>query len=117
MNTRAALRSAASTATSTSTTDTSLEQDLAGHQSGGTATTATPFITDEPASPVLPHRSDRLSQPSERYSPVLFFTDSGEPTNFNEAQQSEDFPDWQLAMESEINFIHANGTWDLVELP
>ena len=46
-----------------------------------------------------------------------FFTDSGEPTSYNEATQSEDFLDWQLATESEMNSIHANHTWDLVELP
>ena len=72
---------------------------------------------DEPASPVLPRRCDRLIQPPERYSPRLFFTDSSEPTNYDEATQSKDFLDWQLAMESEMNSIHANHTWNLVELP
>ena len=43
--------------------------------------------------------------------------DFDEPTNYQEAQKSEDFPDWQHAVESEMNSIHANGTWDLVELP
>jgi hypothetical protein len=28
-----------------------------------------------------------------------------------------DVASWRLAMESEINSIHANRTWDLVELP
>jgi hypothetical protein len=28
-----------------------------------------------------------------------------------EAQPSEDFPDWQLTMELEMNSIHANGVW------
>ena len=61
MNTRAALRSVVSTATSTAPAGTSHELDPAGHKSSGTATTATPTTMDEPASPVLPHRSDRLS--------------------------------------------------------
>ena len=117
MKIRAALRSAASTAINTVTTDTSLEQDPVRHESSVTATTATPATNEKPASLVLPRKSDKLSQPSERYSPGLFYTDSGERTSFNEAQQSEDFLDWQRAMESDMNSIHANGTWDLVELP
>ena len=72
---------------------------------------------DEPASPVLPLKSDRLSQPPEIYSLGLFFMDSKELKNYHEAQQSKDFPEWQLAMDSEINSIHANHTWDLIEPP
>jgi hypothetical protein len=74
-------------------------------------------IAPEPASPVVPRRSERLSQPLERFSPGLFFTDAGEPTTYREAVQGTDAASWRLAMESEMNSIRANGTWDLVELP
>ena len=71
----------------------------------------------EPASPVLPRRSERLTQPPERYSPGLFFTDSGEPTTYKEAINATDVAEWQLAMESEMRSIRENDTWDLVKLP
>ena len=61
MNTREALWYVASTTISTATADTSLEQDPMGHESSSMATTATPATNDEPASPVLPRKSDRLS--------------------------------------------------------
>jgi ATP-binding cassette subfamily B (MDR/TAP) protein 1 len=47
----------------------------------------------------------------------LFLTDAGEPTTYREAVQATDLASWRLAIESEINSIRANGTWDLVELP
>jgi hypothetical protein len=74
-------------------------------------------IALEPASPVLPRRSERLSQPPERFFPGLFLMDAGEPTTYREAIKATDATSWRLAMESEMNSIHANGTWDLVELP
>jgi hypothetical protein len=74
-------------------------------------------IAPKPASPVVPRRSERLSQPPERFSPGLFFTDAGEPTTYREAIQATDAASWRLGMESEMNSIRANGTWDLVELP
>jgi hypothetical protein len=74
-------------------------------------------IAPEPASPVVPRRSQRLSQPPERYSLGLFFTDTGEPTTYREAMKAIDATSWRLAMESEMNSIRANRTWDLVKLP
>jgi hypothetical protein len=47
----------------------------------------------------------------------LFLTDAGEPTIYREAIQAIDDAIWRLAMESKMNSIRANGTWDLVELP
>jgi hypothetical protein len=74
------------------------------------------MIALEPASPVIPRQSERLSQPPERYSPSLFFTDAGEPKTYTEAMKVTDVESWQVAMESEMNSIRANETWDLVEL-
>jgi hypothetical protein len=73
-------------------------------------------IALELASPVVPRRSERLSQPPERYSPGLFFTDAGEPMTYREAMKATDAASWRHAMESEIDSIRANGTWDLVKL-
>jgi hypothetical protein len=57
-----------------------------------------------------------LSQTLEKYLPSLFFTDAGEPTTYREAMEAMDVASWQLAMESEMNSICANETWNLVEL-
>jgi hypothetical protein len=73
-------------------------------------------IALEPASLVAPRRSERLLQPPERYSPGLFFTDAGEPTTYREAMKATNAASSRLAMESEMNSIRANETWDLVEL-
>jgi hypothetical protein len=73
-------------------------------------------IALEPASPVVPCRSKRMSQPPETFSPGLFLTDASEPTTYREAIKGTDAAIWRLAMESEMNSIRANGTWDLVEL-
>jgi hypothetical protein len=73
-------------------------------------------IAPEPASPVVPRRSEQMSQPPERYSPGLFFTDAGEPMTYREAMEATNAASWPLAMESEMDSIRANGTWDLVKL-
>jgi hypothetical protein len=48
------------------------------------------MIALEPAYPVVPRRSKRLSQPPKRFSPGLFLTDAGEPTTYREAIQATD---------------------------
>jgi hypothetical protein len=45
-------------------------------------------IVPEPASPAVPRGSERLSQPSERYYPSLFFTDAGQPMTYREAMKA-----------------------------
>ena len=61
---------------------------------------------DEPVIPILLRRYERLSQPTERYSPVLFYTNSSEPTIYEEAKGSTNYLNGQLAMESEMNSIY-----------
>ena len=75
-----------------------------------------PTSTPGATSPVIPRRFERLSQPPERYSPGIFFTDAGEPTSYK-APAAADSATWHLAMESEMHSIRANKTWDLVDLP
>ena len=73
--------------------------------------------TPNATSPVIPWRFKRQSHPPERYSPGIFFTDTNEPRSYEEASASADSATWHLAMESEMNSIRQNKTWDLVELP
>ena len=42
-------------------------------------------INDGSMSLVLPHQSERLSHPVERYSPNVFFIDVGKPSKYKEA--------------------------------
>ena len=49
-------------------------------------------------SPVIPHRSERLSQPPERYCLRIFFTNAGEQTSYEEASAAADSATWHLAM-------------------
>ena len=76
-----------------------------------------PTSTLGATSPIIPRRSERLSQPPERYSPRIFFIDAGESTSYEEESAVSDSATWHLAMESEMHSIRANKTWDLVELP
>ncbi|CAI7927250.1 unnamed protein product, partial [Closterium sp. NIES-54] len=48
------------------------------------------------------------------FSPVEM---PGEPATLKEALESSDAEEWKKAMESELNSIEENGTWELVELP
>ena len=65
-------------------------------------------------------RSTRVRQPTQRYSPSLYyalFTDAGEPESFHEAVNYSDKAKWLEAMEDEMGSLHLNETWELVELP
>ena len=97
-------------------TDISRTESTDSAQPNGSASDH-PTLTPGATSPVIPRRSERLSQPPERYSPGIFFTDAGEPTSYEEASAAADSATWHLAMESEMHSIRANKTWDLVDLP
>ena len=91
----------------------STESSNSAQPNGSASDHPTPGAT----SPVIPRRSERLSQPPERYSPGIFFTNVGEPTSYGEASAAADSATWHLAMESEMHSIRTNKTWDLVDLP
>ena len=101
-HTRAATQEAASMKQSVATVDTSECQEET-------------IISDDPVSPVFPRRSERHSQPQERYSPSLFFTHCSELTTYKEAMACANYANCQLAIESD-NSIRENKTLDLVEL-
>ena len=65
-------------------------------------------------------RSKRVLHPLDRYIPsidYIMLTDCGEPSCYKEAVQVADSKKWQLAMQSEMQVLHKNHTWDLVKLP
>ena len=39
------------------------------------------------------------------------------PNTFGEALHSNESDQWKLAMKEEMEFLHQNQTWELVELP
>ena len=104
---------------STSTTHTSeqviSERILCSNQKGGSSTEEM-IISDDPTSLVVSRKSERLSQPPERYSPDIFFTNFSKPTTYEEASVCADSTNWRLAMESYMNSTRENQIWNLVEL-
>ena len=71
------------------------------------------------AQPVL-RQSERVTRAPDRYIPSLDYvmlTDCDEPSCFKEAMLREDKLKWEKAMQSEMDSLHKNSTWELVHLP
>ena len=65
-------------------------------------------------------RSTRPRWNVSRYDPSLHYimlTHEGKPLTYREAKTCEHSNKWELAMQEEIKALHANDTWDLIELP
>uniref|UniRef100_A0A2N9J8U9 Integrase catalytic domain-containing protein n=1 Tax=Fagus sylvatica TaxID=28930 RepID=A0A2N9J8U9_FAGSY len=64
-------------------------------------------------------RSTRERHPSTRYSTseYVLITDEGEPESFQEVQSHKDKQSWMKAMHEEMDSLHKNNTYELVELP
>ncbi|KAK9697582.1 hypothetical protein RND81_08G046600, partial [Saponaria officinalis] len=64
-------------------------------------------------------RGNRERRPSTRYSPEEYelIADEGEPQNYKEVLSSDYKEDWEKAMQEEMQSLHDNYTYDLVELP
>ena len=65
-------------------------------------------------------RSTRDRRPPDRYEPSLQYvllTDAREPITYDEAMRRGDSHSWERAMQSEMDSLHRNITWDLVALP
>ena len=65
-------------------------------------------------------RSTRVRRLIQRFDPFLQYimlSDEGEPLTYKEAKLCEHKKKWELAMQEEIKALHANDTWDLVDLP
>ena len=65
-------------------------------------------------------RSTHVSHPLERFVPGLDYViliDCGEPSCYKEAMSKDDKLKWEQAMESKMDSIQKNQTWELVPLP
>uniref|UniRef100_A0A2N9HLM6 Integrase catalytic domain-containing protein n=1 Tax=Fagus sylvatica TaxID=28930 RepID=A0A2N9HLM6_FAGSY len=64
-------------------------------------------------------RFTREHRPSTRYSTseYVLITDEGEPESFQEVQSHKDKQSWMKAMHEEMDSLHKNNTYELVELP
>lgn len=72
---------------------------------------------------VIERKSKRKINPILRYgNPVSHFIyvnyiDANVPNTIEEAMSLHDYKQWQLAMDSEINSLNKNNTWQIVERP
>ena len=70
-----------------------------------------------------PRRSTRKKSPVNRYgNPVTHFIyvnyiDANVPNTFEEALNSSEHKQWNIAMDKEINSLKKNNTWQIVERP
>ncbi|KAM1814362.1 hypothetical protein ACFX11_028034 [Malus domestica] len=64
-------------------------------------------------------RSSRSRRPSTKYSSseYIMLTNYGEPETYEEARAHNDSDKWMKAMESEMDSLLKNNTYELVELP
>ena len=64
-------------------------------------------------------RLTRDHMPLVRYSTskCILLTDKREPESFQEVQTHRDRYSWVQAMQDEINSLHKNNTYELVDLP
>ncbi|KAI5315215.1 hypothetical protein L3X38_044391 [Prunus dulcis] len=74
---------------------------------------------EEPATELQPRRSTRVRRPLSRYSPddYVLLTDWGEPECYKEALTNDQQDEWLKAMHEEMQSLHENHTYDLVNLP
>ena len=74
-----------------------------------------------PAEIPEPHtrRSDRVKRPSTRYpnDEYQLLVNEGEPEGLQEALTHEDKAYWRRAMQEEMDSLHKNDTYELVEMP
>ncbi len=75
-------------------------------------------VADEAAEPVL-RRSGRERRPPDHYGERIIIANDKlkKPATMEEALASPDKVKWQNAMNMEIESLHSNDVWDLVELP
>ena len=69
---------------------------------------------------LAPKRSRRARWPTGFYQPALDYVnymEAGEPSSYEEATVTPDTDAWPQAMRSEMDSIHHNQTWELVDLP
>ena len=62
-------------------------------------------------------QSTRVSRPLAKLTNYVMLTDASEPSCYKEAMLASDHVKWEHAMQSELDSIYKNGTWDLLHLP
>ncbi|CAL8081537.1 unnamed protein product [Prunus armeniaca] len=74
---------------------------------------------EKPAAEFQPRRSTRVRRPPSRYSPddYVLLTDGGEPECYKKALTHNQQDEWLKAMHEEIQSLHDNHTYDMVNLP
>ncbi|CAL9016331.1 unnamed protein product [Prunus brigantina] len=74
---------------------------------------------EEPVAEFQPRRSTRVRRPPSRYSldDYVLLTDGGEPECYKEALTHDQQDEWLKAMHEEMQSLHENHTYDLVNLP
>ncbi|CAL2259645.1 unnamed protein product [Prunus armeniaca] len=74
---------------------------------------------EEPAAKFQPRRSTRVRRPPSRYSPddYVLLIDGGELECYKEALTHDQQDEWLKAMHEEMQSLHENHTYDLVNLP
>ena len=80
----------------------------------------TELIDEHEPTPAVLTRSRRAQRLTEFYKSDLDYvnyTDGGEPSSDEEFIAVSDAEPWLQAMKSEMDSIHQNQTWELVELP
>ncbi|GKV32108.1 hypothetical protein SLEP1_g40737 [Rubroshorea leprosula] len=98
------------------TEEPTIEKDEASVDGGNDEQGEQPLPQEE--EPQL-RRSTREHKPSARYSSsdYILITEEGEPETFQEVQSHKDKNCWIKAMQEEMNSLHKNNTYELVELP
>ncbi|KAL4323581.1 hypothetical protein GQ457_11G003910 [Hibiscus cannabinus] len=80
-----------------------------------------PEVAPEPEVTPQPklRRPVRERRPSNRYSPLeyVIVVNEGEPQSFDQAMEDDHKEEWLKAMQEEMQSLHENQTYDLVELP
>ena len=69
---------------------------------------------------LAPRTSGQARQPPEFYQldlDYVNYTDTGEPSSYNEAIATLDADTWPQAMRSKMDCIRENDTWELIKLP
>lgn len=82
------------------------------------------FFTDEAEDTIIEpevpiRRSERVNKgvPPKRLIEEINVAVSSEPKTYNQAVTCDDRENWISAMKEEIESLHENGTWELVDLP
>ncbi|KAL4379562.1 hypothetical protein GQ457_02G035640 [Hibiscus cannabinus] len=97
------------------------DQTIEDTKQSGKANEDQPIKTTRPEVAPQPElrRSVREIRPSNRYPPLEYVTvvNEGEPQSFDQAMEDDHKEEWLKAMQEEMQYLHENQTYDLVELP